>query len=482
VGFFLLLEIAMETNVLQRGLAAETLDLPADLLTPVSAFLKLRPAGARFLLESAESAGSLGRHSFIGFGRTRVEGRADGTVTVTGPAGEQTLPQGLGLGHVRALVEKRRTPVPVDFGLLGGAVGTLSWDFVRLLERLEGRDAGPDPVFRFLLVDSLVAFDHFLGRAMVLSLGEEGREEQAREKNREIATALAGPPVLPRPGAGGPALFVPRGSREEFLSGVRRAKEYIRQGEIFQVVLSRSEEARITADPFQIYRALRMSNPSPYMFYLDFDGLRLVGSSPEMLVKLTGRRAQTCPIAGTRGRGGTREEDERLARELLHDEKECAEHVMLVDLARNDLGRSCDFGSVEVERLMKIEKFSHVQHIVSDVAGRIRPDVDAASLLQACFPAGTVSGAPKVRAMEIIDELEAAGRGPYAGCVGYLAPNGEMDSCITIRTVVVEGDRARVQAGAGIVADSDPEREYAETEKKMAVLKEAVRSAEEGEL
>jgi anthranilate synthase component 1 len=266
----------------------------------------------------------------------------------------------------------------------------------------------------------------------------------------------------------------------DFEDAVRRAKEYITAGDIFQVVLSQRLSCHSSADSFAIYRALRMLNPSPYMFYLELpDGLRLIGSSPEMLVRLDGREAQVRPIAGTRPRGNTPAADDALAAELLDDPKERAEHVMLVDLGRNDLGRVCDYGSVRVREMMVVEKYSHVMHIVSGVRGSLGADLDAYDLLRATFPAGTVSGAPKVRAMEIVAELEGQRRGPYAGAVGYFSYSGNMDTCIAIRTIVMRGDLACVQAGAGIVADSDPEREYHETLHKARALAEAVSVAEE---
>ncbi|MHC5040648.1 MAG: anthranilate synthase component I family protein, partial [Planctomycetota bacterium] len=337
-------------------------------------------------------------------------------------------------------------------------------------------------LFRFVLVDGLVVFDHLAHRASVLTrVGGAGKGE-ARERNEIIRGALASPtPTGSGPSGTAPA-FRSACNEEAYGIKVERAKAYIRSGDIFQVVLSRREETRISADPFRIYRALRMGNPSPYMFYLDFGRRKLVGSSPEMVVKMTSGLARISPIAGTRPRGDTPREDERLASDLLADEKERAEHVMLVDLARNDLGRVCRFGTVEVPRLMRVEKYSHVQHIVSDVTGRIRPGLDGLDLLRAAFPAGTVTGAPKIRAMEIIDELEEAGRGPYGGCVGYLSPGGDMDTCLAIRTVFVEDSTAVLQAGAGIVADSAPEKEYEETQNKLAALREAVAVAEEGPL
>ncbi|HBY94431.1 MAG TPA: anthranilate synthase component I, partial [Chloroflexi bacterium] len=284
------------------------------------------------------------------------------------------------------------------------------------------------------------------------------------------------------PGVG--RLSQPLLPREQFEGAVRAAKEHIAAGDIFQVVLSHRLSRRTQADPFDVYRALRRLNPSPYLFFLDFgpqaSGERtvLVGSSPEMMARLVGRRAEVYPIAGTRPRGADAAEDERLAAELAADPKERAEHVMLVDLGRNDLGRVCEYGSIHVPELMRVERYSHVMHLVSRVAGTLRPELDAYDLVRATFPAGTVSGAPKVRAMEIIDELESVRRGPYAGAVGYFGFNGNMDTCITIRTIIMQGENAYLQAGAGIVADSDPTREWEETLHKARALGVAIEMAE----
>jgi len=455
----------METQVMERdGLALRADDLPADLETPVSAFLKLRPLGARFLLESAETGGALGRFSFIGFGDTEVVARAGGSADP--------------LAGVEGLLSRREGPAPRRAALLGGCVGYVSYDYVRSLERLDPPRPIAWPLAHFVRVDCLLVFDHLRHRVQVLSLPGSGTDGL----HDEIPRALAAARPAVRAGAGRAPAFRSSAPREAFEGGVRACKEYIRAGDAFQIVLSRSLETRVSADPFSIYRALRMANPSPYMFYLDFGLRKLVGSSPEMVVKLEGRRARISPIAGTRPRGKSAAEDQALADALLADEKERAEHVMLVDLARNDLSRCCAPGSVEVTHMMRVEKYSHVQHIVSDVFGRLADGRTAFDLLRAAFPAGTVTGAPKVRAMEIIDELETAGRGPYAGCVGYVSPSGDMDTCLSIRTVSIEGDRAVLQAGAGIVADSDPVAEFEETENKLAAARQAVVRAEEGGL
>jgi anthranilate synthase component 1 len=451
------------------------LELPGDLETPVTVFVKLRPHGARFLLESVEHGEHLGRYSFIGFGGgpdfrifpDRVERLADGRLRRLSIKGRDPL------ALVQAAVPAtRRDSLPA---LLGGAVGYLGYDYARFLERLPARlpeELGL-PLGRFSIVQELVVFDH-IGRKMILIARGPGRLAEWEE-------ALRTPVVAPRRRASSAApRFVHGTRRAAFLAAVRRAQRYIRDGDIIQAVLSHRLRARLTTTPFQIYRALRILNPSPYMLYLDFEGYQLVGASPEVQVKLAGGTATVRPIAGTRPRGATAAEDAALQKELLADPKERAEHLMLIDLARNDLGRVCDYGTVRVSDLYAIERYSTVMHIVSEVRGRLRRGVGATELLGATFPAGTVTGAPKIRAMEIIEELEPARRGPYAGAAGYLGRGGTMDLCITIRTAVVKGDTVYLQAGAGIVADSDPAREWDETLNKMASLRRAVEWAERG--
>ncbi len=472
----------METAELKAGRAGSPApaadEFPCDLETPAGAFLKLRPLGARFLLESADTSGRSGRLSFVGFGETGVcaqPGSAPGfrkSAVARGPGDpleavkELLLPPGGG-GHAGA-------------GLLGGAVGYVSYDYARHIEELPSRNASDWPVLEFVRVDSLVAFDHFNGRACATTSREAFPGGSAQARNEAIIGAISGPAPDQECRARSAPAFRRAMDEAGFESAVAECKRHIRRGDAFQIVLSRSEEAEIGCDPFRIYRALRMGNPSPYMFYLDFGRRKLVGASPEMLVKLSGGRARISPIAGTGPRGRFPAEDEKLESELAADPKERSEHVMLVDLARNDLARCCVPGTVRVTRTMRVEKYSHVQHLVSDVEGSLAPGMTQFDLLRACFPAGTVSGAPKVRAMEIIDGLEAGPRGPYAGCVGYFSPCGDMDACLAIRTVAIDGSRAVVRAGAGIVADSDPEKEFAETENKLAAPARAVRSAEEG--
>ncbi|HIC88001.1 MAG TPA: anthranilate synthase component I, partial [Anaerolineae bacterium] len=374
----------------------------------------------------------------------------------------------------------------------GGAVGYWGYDLVRFIERLPSTAQDdlklPDAIF--LLADNLVIFDHVRHRLIVLANAQleanvSTAYAEAVDRIDSIVARIQQPLVMePVPEAGDDETWESNFSQEAFEAAVMKTKEYIAAGDIFQVVLSQRLQRHTRADPFTIYRALRMLNPSPYMYYLKLpladEPMYMIGSSPEMHVRLESRRAQLHPIAGTRPRGATLEEDAALAEELLADPKERAEHVMLVDLGRNDLGRVCEYGSVRVPTLMAIERFSHVMHIVSDVYGQLRPEYNAFDLLRATFPAGTVTGAPKVRAMEIIEELEGARRGPYAGCVGYVGYDGNMDTCITIRTIVMHGGTCYLQAGAGIVADSDPTREYEETLNKAKALAIAVEQAEQG--
>ncbi len=404
-----------------------TTDIATDLITPLGAYLRLRELGrASFLLESVER-GRLGRYSFVGSGSRVVD---------------------------LAAAEALGQPI----------VGYVAYDHVARLEpTVPLPAAGPDlPESRFLVAETLVRFDHASGVADVLA-GDPG----------DVAAALDRAPPPPARAAGRPAGALRRSPDEEtYLAGVRAAKEHIRRGDAFQIVLSQRAERPTPASAVDLYRALRRVNPSPYLFLLELDSVALVGSSPETLVKVDGSRASVNPIAGTTHPG------DGDAERLLASEKDRAEHVMLVDLGRNDLSRVCVPGSVRVERLLEPERFSHVTHLVSEVAGEVGPGIRPLDVLRACFPAGTVSGAPKVRAMQIISELEGYRRGPYAGAVGYALPTGELDTCIAIRTIVLEDGVARLQAGAGIVADSDPAAEQRECLNKLAALEAAIELAE----
>jgi len=469
------------------------LELPADLETPVSVYLKLRGEGPSFLLESVEKGEQVGRYSFLGIEPSGIITAQDGRVTVSGQDlhGGFDEAQGDLLAVARGILSEY-DPVSADElpRFFGGLVGYLAYDAVRFFERVplpRGTGLGlPDAVF--LLANILVIFDHVKHRLLVVvnaPLDGDPRVayETATRKIDEIVSRLHQPLATAPPSAAGrivaPTQWVSNLAQSDFETAVRQAKEYIECGDIFQVVLSQRLSRRTSAEPLSIYRALRMLNPSPYMFFLELpEGLSLIGSSPEMLVRLDKGLAEVRPIAGTRTRGTTPDEDDALARELMADPKERAEHVMLVDLGRNDLGRVCQYGTVSVPDMMFIERYSHVMHIVSNVQGRIRPDQDSLDLLRATFPAGTVSGAPKIRAMEIIAELEGSRRGPYSGAVGYLGYSGNMDTCIAIRSIIMQGDTVHMQAGAGIVADSDPTREYHETLSKAQALMEAVEIAE----
>ena len=527
-------------------------ELPADVETPISIYLKLRGLGPSFLLESVEGGEHLARYSMIGaqpWGIVRAW-RDRVVLEEAGRWEERALEDEDVLDVLRAHLPLYEGPMPEGLPrFTGGAIGYMGYDLVRSFERLPAR--APDtlglPEAVFLLCDRLVIYDHVKHRLLVVAHVREGGEGSPREAEaaiEEMVARLRRP--LPMP------VETPRNaettrrdnveaarrddveatrrdnaettrwdnaettrwdnvettrrdnvettrrdnvettrrvvsttafSREDYEAAVLKAKEYIARGDIFQVVLSRRIHRRTSAQPFDIYRALRRINPSPYMFYLELpEGLRLIGSSPEVLVRVDRGLVETRPLAGTRRRGASPAEDKALAEELLADPKERAEHVMLVDLARNDLGRVCRFGSVSTPVLMEVERYSHVMHIVSQVQGELSPSRDAFDVLRACFPAGTVSGAPKVRAMEIIEELEPERRGPYAGAVGYFGFSGNMDTCITIRTLVMRGDRVYLQAGAGIVADSDPGREYEESENKLRALAQALTLAEGGEL
>jgi anthranilate synthase component 1 len=470
-------------TTIKTELKATVREVPADLETPVSAFLKLKGHGARFLLESVEMGENLGRYSFIGLDSLRsfkvladeVHVEEGGVVRKSPIAGRNPLEL---LRQLMAPLAIRHDSLP---GLVGGAVGYLGYDFVRFIERLPSTLPDPLglPLCNFYLASTMVIFDHVKHKMLLVSVGAEDPQAKLDEVFDLLRQPLAPEWTAPRPAARR-ARFVHEFPEEQYKAAVLKAKEYIGIGDIFQVVLSQRASGEIEVAPFQVYRALRILNPSPYMFFLDFGDYQLVGSSPEIHAKLTGRQAVIRPIAGTRRRGGTAEEDARLEKELLADEKERAEHLMLIDLARNDIGRCADYGSVHCTDLYTIERYSHVMHIVSEVVGTLSKGQDQFDLLSKTFPAGTLTGAPKIRAMEIIEELEKSRRGPYGGVAGYFSLTGDMDTCIAIRTMIVKGKTAYLQAGAGIVADSDPAFEWTETCNKMEVLKRAVAMAEEG--
>ncbi len=466
--------------------------LTADLETPVSVYLKLARAGdISFLLESVEGGEQIGRYSFLGVNPKGVITVTGSTVTRTlhGETTTRALAPGQDPLHAVKQEFARVKPVRLE-GLprfVGGAVGYLAYDVVRYFERLPetARRDLDVPDAAFLLPDTLVIFDHAKHQLIILANAHntgdpDAAYDDAVRRIDQIVAALRQPlPPQPPPPPLGEALES-NVSRERFEENVRRAKDYIAAGDAFQIVISQRFSCRTSASPLAIYRALRVLNPSPYMFLLNFGAYSLIGASPEMMVRLEDGIATVRPIAGTRQRGANELEDQRLEAELLADAKERAEHVMLVDLGRNDLGRVCDFGTVKVPRMMYVERYSHVMHIVSQVEGRMRQGMDAFDLLRATFPAGTLSGAPKVRAMEIIEELEGTRRATYGGAVGYFSFDGSMDTCITIRAVLLQDGMAHIQVGAGIVADSDPAGEYDETINKARGVALAIQQAEQG--
>jgi anthranilate synthase component I len=487
--------------------------LASDTETPVSAYLKLRRGGTGFLLESGERDGRLGRYSFVGSGPDALL-RADlDRGTVTTPS-ETTAYRASALDAVRGLAGTASLytgggPLPggrgVDVwgvgarglaGFMGGLVGAFGYDLSRSLEHLplELTDDTGFPAALFARYHTVLAFDHARQRMIAVTLlpaapGASARLESVRRGEARIEGLLDAlrrgfAPVAPTPAdrraSPAPTDAAPRWVPDDatFRAAVAEAVGQIRAGEAIQVVLSRRLDAPFDGDPLDLYRALRRVSPAPYMFFLEFPEVALAGTSPEMLVRVEADAAQVSPIAGTRRRDDDPAEDARLEAELRADPKERAEHVMLVDLGRNDLGRVCRPGSIHVPRLMEVDRFSHVMHLVSVVTGRLREDVDALDAFAACFPAGTVSGAPKIRAMELIEELETVRRGAYAGAVAHIAPGAaSLDACITIRTIVIRRGRALVQAGAGVVADSRPERELAETAEKARSLLEALEAA-----
>jgi len=483
-------ELAREANVIP--IAHRFVD---DVETPVSAFLKLRAAfgGPSFLLESAEQGGRLGRYSFLGF-RPRIELRwSAGTLTELGDRGpadsevdDPYTAVAARLGEYRVAEAERLPP------FAGGAVGYFGYDLVRTVERLG--PPNPDPLgipdLALMVCELMVAFDHLKHEVTMLAYARvdgpdevEAAYERSTRLIEEARAALRAPtphsrrPAAEPAGAEQPAGFVPNMSREEFEANVARIIEYIRAGDAYQVVPSQRFTGRAPVEAFSIYRGLRTVNPSPYMYFLEFGDFQIAGASPEPLVKVSGRRVEARPIAGTYPRGRSEEEDRRRAEELLADPKERAEHVMLVDLARNDLGRVSEYGSVAVDELMVVETYSHVLHIVSQVSGTLREGLNAMDVLRASLPAGTLSGAPKVRAMEIIDELEPHKRCSYGGAIGYLSFTGDLDTAIHIRTAVIKDGQVHIQAGGGTVADAQPAREYEESLSKAEAMFQAIETA-----
>jgi len=470
-------------------------EINADLDTPVSAFLKIKRGGYAFLLESVEGQEKIARYSFLGANPSLVfkskgklveiyypkQKRTRRFITKTTPLDEiKSIMQGVDAAQVKGLPR-----------FFGGLVGYIGYDFVRFFEEIPAKNPDDLKLFDavFMLTDTLLVFDHVnhtikivnnvvlpKNKSTIKTLKSKKAYYSALEKiegvQRDLSRALQQENNKHQNLS--PVRIKSNLTKRQFCAIVQQAKNYIKRGDVIQVVLSQRFKSAIRNEPFDIYRKLRSLNPSPYMFFLDFKDVVLAGSSPEMLVRCENGTIETRPIAGTRPRGKDEEQDLALEKELKASEKEKAEHIMLVDLGRNDIGRVCKWGRVMVEEFMQVERYSHVMHLVSSVRGVLENKYDCFSALKSCFPAGTVTGSPKIRAMEIIDELENMRRGPYAGCVGYFSFSHNMDTCITIRTIVIKGDTAYIQAGAGIVADSVPHREYTETVNKAKALFEAI--------
>jgi len=469
-------------------------EILADLETPVSAYMRIAKGQPyAFLLESVEKADTIGRYSFIGANPSTIFKSKGRQITLTRDGRIGQYESDNPLGELRNLMANYK-PVHVEGvpEFHGGAVGYIAYDQVRFFERLP--DKNPDPLnlpdLYFMITDTILIFDHVSNKMKIVSNAHvrgsvDAAYNEALRKIDDLERALRKPLVVSTERVhSGEVETEPKSSfsRAEFRDAVLKAKEYIRAGDIFQVVLSQRFEREVNVSPINLYRALRCINPSPYMTLVQYPDVTLVGSSPEVMTQVKKDRCMVRPIAGTRPRGANAEEDAALEKELMADEKELAEHIMLVDLGRNDVGRVSIPGTVAplASRMMVVEKYSHVMHIVSEVAGKMKPGEDAYTAIAATFPAGTVSGAPKIRAMEIIDELEPTRRGPYAGACGYISFSGDMDTCIVIRTMVIKDNVAYLQAGAGIVYDSDPDREYDETVNKAKALFRALDFAEKG--
>ena len=454
-------------------------EIDADLETPVSAYLKIARPPHSFLLESVEGGERIARYSFIGTEPDEVfttgPGEPAGAIDPLAPI-------------ERALSEFKAIEVPELRRFTGGAVGYMSYDVAGYFEKLPtpSADALGLPESVFMLSTTLLVFDHLRHKIQVVSHarlddGVEAGYSEATRRIDDLVARLGAAPIIPDAlvtDSGPPAAVRSNISREHFNGMVERVKEYVVAGDVIQAVVAQRFSRPTDAHPFQIYRALRTINPSPYMYYLDLDDFQIVGASPEMLVRVEDGELNYHPIAGTFPRGANEEEDLRIEQELVSDEKERAEHIMLLDLGRNDVGRVSEPGTVQVTQLMDVERYSHVMHLVSHVTGKLRSDCTNYDALRACFPAGTVSGAPKIRAMEIIAELEPDRRGPYAGAVGYFDLRGNMDTAITIRTLVVKDGVAYTQAGGGIVYDSVPEKEFEETLHKASAVLRAIEEAE----
>ncbi|KNY25279.1 anthranilate synthase component I [Pseudobacteroides cellulosolvens] len=465
------------------------MEVYADMETPISLFKRFEDSQYCFLLESVEGGEKWARYSFIGRNPFLIVKSRNGRNYIEDRNGNKTIEDGNPIEVIKALMGKYRgADIPKLPRFNGGAVGFFGYDLIRYYENLPNipEDDLDLPESHFMFTDEVIVFDHLKQKIhIIVNMHVNGNIERAYNSTTERIKAIykeilssrwkINENIKPELSTSNKEFnFTSNISREKFCENVVRAKQYIKDGDIFQVVLSQRLCVETDHEPLDIYRVLRVLNPSPYMYYLKLDDYRIIGSSPEMLVRVEDGVAETCPIAGTRKRGSTKEEDEALEKELLADKKECAEHTMLVDLGRNDIGKVSKYGTVKVNNLMHIERYSHVMHIVTNVVGELNEDKTPFDALMSVLPAGTVSGAPKVRAMEIIDELENVKRGPYAGAIGYLSFNSNLDSCITIRTMVIKDNKAYIQAGAGIVADSVPEMEYEETLNKAKALLKAL--------
>lgn len=466
-------------------------EILGDLETPVSAFMKIRKGSYNFLLESAEQEEKTGRYSFLGTSpEFTVKGKGrKGEIYFNLTGERKVFEMDKPAGILDDLLAGYRSPsYPGLPGFTGGLIGYFSYDFVRQMEKLPDISPAPEsepPDFFFMFAKDVMIFDHFRRKIIFVSNVSRSKFGSADDAYRSGSESILSAKkmldktlfLVDSQGTSCGDGFESNFSRPDFEAAVEKAREYIKSGDIIQAVLSQRWEKKLDVAPFNIYRSLRSVNPSPYMFFIEAGDTRLVGSSPEILVKLDRGRVTLRPIAGTRPRDEDEARDRELEMQLLSDEKEKAEHVMLVDLGRNDLGRICVPGTVRVSELMKVERYSHVMHMVSNVEGRLRSDATPSDVIKASFPAGTVSGAPRIRAMEIIEEIEPSKRGLYAGAVGYFSLQNHLDFCIAIRTFVIRNDKVSIQAGAGIVADSVPEREYEETCNKAKGLMEAYRKS-----